>query len=104
MPDIWLQHMLAVMLVDRTVSFRAAHDAARMQDPAVREQRAKIRYVPDAELAALLPVRVAVVEVSLRDGTRLTRARRGGARHGPQSNGPRRGRGKARDLIAPVLR
>src|ERR1700746_2875618 len=34
-PDICLQYMLAVMLIDKTASFRAAHDDARMKDPAV---------------------------------------------------------------------
>src|SRR5205809_2624383 len=34
-PDICLQHLMAVMLVDKTVSFKSAHDNARMQDPAV---------------------------------------------------------------------
>src|SRR5712671_3730434 len=33
MPDICLQHLVAVMLLDTTVSFRAAHDKPRMQDP-----------------------------------------------------------------------
>jgi 2-methylcitrate dehydratase PrpD len=33
-PDICLQHMVAVMLVDKTVSFHAAHDKPRMQDSA----------------------------------------------------------------------
>ena len=33
MPDISLQHLIAVMLIDKTVSFRAAHDKGRMQDP-----------------------------------------------------------------------
>ena len=28
-PDICLQHMMAVMLIDKTASFRAAHDKAR---------------------------------------------------------------------------
>src|SRR6185369_16583214 len=69
-PDICLQHMLAVMLLDGTVSFRAAHDAQRMQDPAVLHERAKVRYVPDESLAALLPARVAIVEVGLREGAR----------------------------------
>src|SRR5215470_13549780 len=32
MPDICLQHMVAVMLLDRTVSFHAAHDKPRMQE------------------------------------------------------------------------
>ena len=35
MPDICLQHMVAVMLLDKTVILRAAHDIARMKDPAV---------------------------------------------------------------------
>ena len=49
-PDICLQHMVAVMLIDKTVSFQAAHDVARMQDPAVLRQRAKVELVPDEEL------------------------------------------------------
>ncbi len=61
-PDICLQHMVAVMLIDKTASFRAAHDKARMQDPAVLRERAKIELVPDAELEKLLPKRVAIVE------------------------------------------
>src|ERR1700731_1497479 len=39
-PDICLQHMIAVMLLDKTVSFRAAHDKPRMQDPAALKERA----------------------------------------------------------------
>src|SRR5258708_30653421 len=35
MPEICLQHLVAVMLLDKAVSFRAAHDKARMQDPPV---------------------------------------------------------------------
>src|SRR5882672_7536558 len=41
-PDICLQHMVAVMLVDKTVSFQAAHDVARLQDSAVLRQRTKV--------------------------------------------------------------
>src|SRR6185312_16501003 len=59
-PDICLQHMLAVMLMDKTVSFHAAHDKARMQQPATLRQRAKVELVRDEELARLLPVRVAI--------------------------------------------
>jgi 2-methylcitrate dehydratase PrpD len=70
MPDICLQHLVAVMLLDKTVSFRAAHDRPRMKDPSVLQQRAKVQLVPDEELEKLIPVRVAVVEVTLSDGTR----------------------------------
>jgi 2-methylcitrate dehydratase PrpD len=102
-PDICLQHMVAVMLLDHTASFAAAHDKPRMNDPRVREQRAKVQYVPDEELAKLLPVRVAVVEVTLTDGTTLTE--RVEAVRGTVRNPMTRQEivDKARDLIAPVL-
>ena len=66
-------------------------------------QRAKVRYVPDEALAALLPVRVAIVEVAL---ARRDRARdRVEAVRGTVRNPMPRGEvvAKARDLIAPVL-
>lgn len=70
MPDICMQHMVAVMVMDKTVSFRAAHDIPRMQDAAVLRMRAKVRLVPDEELDKRLPQREAIVEVTLTDGTR----------------------------------
>lgn len=102
-PDICLQHMVAVMLVDGTASFHAAHDKARMQDAAVLRQRRKVQYVPDASLARLLPARVAVVDITLTDGTQL--ADRVEAVRGTVRNPMPRGEvvDKARDLIAPVL-
>ncbi len=71
-PDICLQHMVAVMLIDKTASFKAAHDKPRMQDAAVLRERAKIQLVRDEPLQKLMPVRVAIVEIVLADGTRLT--------------------------------
>ncbi len=102
-PDICLQHMVAVMLIDATASFRAAHDAARMRDAAVLRERAKVKYVPDEALAKLLPVRVAIVEIVLNDGTRLEE--RVEAVRGTVRNPMRQDEvvAKARDLIAPVL-
>jgi 2-methylcitrate dehydratase PrpD len=102
-PDICLQHMVAVMLIDKTASFHAAHDKARMKDAAVLRQRSKVKYVPDAALARLLPARVAIVEITLTDGTQLSdrvEAVRGTVRNPmPRSEVV----DKARDLIAPVL-
>jgi 2-methylcitrate dehydratase PrpD len=102
-PDICLQHMLAVMLIDKTVSFHAAHDKPRMQDPAALRQRAKVDLVRDDELAKLLPVRVTIVEIELDDGRRL--AERVEAVRGTPRNPMSRAEviEKARDLIAPVL-
>lgn len=102
-PDISLQHMVAVMLVDKTASFHAAHDTARMKDATILRHRRKVTYVPDAALAPLLPARVAIVEITLNDGTMLSdrvEAVRGTVRNPmPRSEVV----DKARDLIAPVL-
>jgi len=103
MPDICLQHLVAVMLLDKTVSFRAAHDKARMQDPAVLRQRAKVQLVPDEELEKLIPVRVAVVEVTLTDGTKLNERVEHvrGTPDNPMT--PAEVVAKARELMTPVL-
>jgi 2-methylcitrate dehydratase PrpD len=103
MPDICLQHMVAVMLIDKTASFKAAHDKPRMQDPVVLRQRAKVQLVPDAELERLLPKRIAIVEVTLTDGTKLTE-RVEGVRGTPENPMTRDEIvTKCRDLITPVL-
>ena len=103
MPDICLQHLVAVMLVDKTVSFKAAHDKARMQDPVVLRERAKVQLVPDAELEKLIPVRVAIVEVTLNDGKVLSER----VEHvrGTPENPMNREEvvAKARELMTPVL-
>jgi 2-methylcitrate dehydratase PrpD len=102
-PDICLQHMIAVMLLDKTVSFRGAHDKPRMQDPAALGQRAKVKLVYDEDLARLLPVRVAVVEIELADGSVLDE--RVSAVRGTPRNPMTRAEviDKARDLTVPVL-
>ena len=102
-PDICLQHMVAVMLVDKTVSFHAAHDKPRVQDAPILRQRAKVDLVRDGELVQFLPVRVAVVEIELADGTRLSE--RISAVRGTPRNPMSRTEvmEKARDLTAPIL-
>jgi 2-methylcitrate dehydratase PrpD len=102
-PDICLQHIVAVMLIDKTVSFQAAHDKPRMQDAAVLKQRAKVTLVRDDELAKLLPARETVVEIDLNDGTHLSE--RVAAVRGTPRNPMGRNEviDKVRDLTAPVL-
>ena len=102
-PNICLQHMVAVMLLDGTVTFAAAHDEARMQDPAALSERAKVDLVHDEALDAFLPVRVAIVEIELDDGSRLSE--RVEAVRGTPRNPMSRDEviDKARDLMAPVL-
>ena len=101
--DICLQHIVAVMLLDKTVSFRASLDEARMKDAAVLRQRAKVELIPDEALQKLMPVRVAVVDITLNDGAHLNE--RVDAVRGTPENPMTRQEivDKARDLIAPVL-
>jgi 2-methylcitrate dehydratase PrpD len=101
--DISLQHLVAVMLVDKTVSFRSTHDTARMQDSAILRERAKVQLVGDDELQKLMPTRVAIVEVTLTDGTQVSD--RVEAVRGTVENPMSREEvvDKVRDLIAPVL-
>ena len=102
-PDISMQHMVAVMLLDKTVSFHAAHDKARMKDPELLRQRAKVQLVADKELDRFSPQRQAIVEVTLTDGTVLTE--RVAAVRGTAENPMARDEvvGKCRDLMAPFL-
>jgi len=101
--DICLQHMVAVMLMDKTVTFRSAHDTARMKDSATLRERGKVKLVPDEPLERLMPLRVAIVDVNLTDGTHLTQ--RVDDVRGTPKNPMTRGEivAKAQDLIVPIL-
>ncbi len=103
MPDICLQHMVAVMLLDKTASFASAHDKPRMKDPAVLRQRAKVELKADEELDKLHPARVSIVEVTLTDGTKLSE--RVEAVRGTAENPMTREEvvAKARELTTPML-
>lgn len=103
MPDICMQHMVAIMLLDGMASFASAHDKARMQDPRVLKERAKVTLIRDEALEKLLPKRVGIVEVTFTDGTTLTE--RVDAVRGTAQNPMTREEvvTKARDLMSPIL-
>ena len=71
MPSICMQYLCAVMLVDGTVTFDAAHDDARMKDPAIQSLRRRIRLIGDAKLQKLLPARHGIVTLRMSDGRTL---------------------------------
>jgi 2-methylcitrate dehydratase PrpD len=103
MPDICLQHLVAVMLMDKTVSFKAAHDKARMKDPATLAVRAKVQLVPSEELEKMEPARQAIVEITLNNGTVLSE--RVNDVRGTVGNPMTREEvaQKCRDLVEPIL-
>lgn len=102
-PDICVQHMVAVLLLKGTISFDTAHNKALLKDPAVLQERAKVKLVKDDALERLMPLRVAVVNVTLSDGTQLSQ-RVDNVRGTPENPMTTEEIAtKARDLITPVL-
>jgi 2-methylcitrate dehydratase PrpD len=100
--DINVQLALAVMLIDKTVTFRAIHDKARMQDPAVVRLRSKVRLEPGGRGAGARPP---LLQITLTDGTKLTQDNVGAGVLGTTANPMSRDQlvAKCRDLMAPVL-
>jgi 2-methylcitrate dehydratase PrpD len=103
MPDICMQHLCAVMLLDGTVSFKSSHDEKRMRDPKVLAVRKKVTLRGDDALTKAMPSREGIVELRLRDGRELrhhTRAVRGTAEN-PMTRAEVDA--KSYDLVAPIL-
>ena len=70
-PDICLQHLVAVMIVDGGATFASIHDAARMKDPKVLAVRKLVEAVPNQELVTAVPARQAIVKIETTDGRTL---------------------------------
>ena len=68
MPDVCVQHLATLAIIDGTVTFAATHDHARMDDKAVRAVRSKITLIPSPELTVAVPARQAIVEFDLASG------------------------------------
>ena len=103
MPDICLQHMCAIMLLDGNATFKSSHDVKRMKDPKVLALRKRIKLVGNDEFQKIKEKRQAVVEIRMRDGRKLrhhTKAVRG-TRDNPMTRADVDA--KSYDLLAPVL-
>jgi 2-methylcitrate dehydratase PrpD len=103
MPDICMQHLCAVMLIDGTVTFKSSHDEKRMRDPKVLALRKRVTLLGDDALTKVMPSRQGIVELRLKDGRSLrhhTSAVRGTAEN-PMSRAEVDAKGY--DLIAPVI-
>jgi 2-methylcitrate dehydratase PrpD len=103
MPDVCLQHLLAVMLLDGTISFATAHDRARMSDPAIRTLRDRIFTLGSKDLTDAKPPRQAIIEITTTDGRTLRHHTRAvlGTPSNPMSTD--QVSAKAIDLMAPVI-
>ncbi len=103
MPDISVQHLLALMLVDGKVTFASAHDFKRMRDPRVRAVRERVETIGDPSLTDTLRRWRAVIAITLKDGRMVsgqTMAAKGSSEN-PLTPGEENE--KALDLMVPVL-
>ncbi|MEC9309635.1 MAG: MmgE/PrpD family protein [Chloroflexota bacterium] len=71
MPDINLQYIFAVALLDGKISFEAAHSFERMTEKDVLNLRSKITLIGDPELTKAEPQTPSIVEVTTKDGRHL---------------------------------
>jgi 2-methylcitrate dehydratase PrpD len=102
MPNISLQHLLALFLVDRQLTFSSVHDVSRMNDSAILALRARVKLIPNLELQRS-GGRQAIVRVFLNNGDVLSH-------HTPRvrgtwENAMRRDEvhAKAHELIEPIM-
>ena len=103
MPDINIQHCIALALVDGGVSFASTHSYERMGDPAVLAMKERVTLQAEPSLVMPEAPRQAIIEVTTRDGrvvSHHTKYAPGTAQNPLDTDGVC---AKARDLIAPVL-
>jgi 2-methylcitrate dehydratase PrpD len=103
MPDVNCQHIIAVALVDGTVSFEDSHSYERMKDPKVRAAKERVELIADPKLMDPAAPRSGRVEVTLRDGRTVSHFTRHapGTKENPMDT--ERVNAKARLLMEPVL-
>jgi hypothetical protein len=103
MPDVNLQHLISVALIDGAVSFSDSHSHERMKDPAVLAVRARVQLVGDKALMVPDAPRSGFVEVRLRDGRTVNHFTRHapGTKENPLDTDAVNA--KARGLMEPVL-
>jgi 2-methylcitrate dehydratase PrpD len=103
-PDINIQYAMALMLIDKTATFRSIHDRPRMQDPAILRLRAKVRLeAPAGDGRGRADGGRPLLEITLADGTRVSQD--AGPVLGTVQNPMTRDQlvAKCRDLMTPVL-
>ncbi len=103
MPNINLQHMMAVFLMDGSISFAAAHDIGRFNDPVTKALREKVELQGDNALVTPESPRQGIVELVMKNGEQhrdhVVAVR--GTMENPMTT--EEVESKARDLLTPVL-
>ena len=68
MPDVNIQYILAAIIVEGELTFEAAHDYERFQNPRVLALKEKVQLIGDEEMERSGPRFQGLVEITLKDG------------------------------------
>ncbi len=103
MPNMCLQHLASLFLIDRKLNFTNTHDESRMNDPDILDLRQKIELLPSKKLRAASPPRQGIVEILTLAGQKLRHHTK--AVHGSAANPMNRQdiATKAEGLMTPIL-
>jgi len=103
MPDVNLQYIIAVALIDGAVSFANSHSYERMADPQIRAVKERVQLVADRKLVDPAAPRSGMVEATLKVGRTVSHFTRfpPGTKENPLNTEGLNA--KVRDLMAPVL-
>jgi 2-methylcitrate dehydratase PrpD len=101
MPDVNMQYILSVLLLDGVLTFKAAHDYDRISDPRVLEQKQKLFFHQDTSIGRG-GIR-ASVDVTMKDGRVLNNQPRAikGTVENPMTD--EEVEWKALDLMEPII-
>jgi 2-methylcitrate dehydratase PrpD len=102
-PDLCVQHLIALAIADRGVTFASVHDRARMNDPKVLAIRRLVEVIPSAEMQQATPAHQTTLGIVTADGRSLsqhTAIVRGLARNPMDASEVE---SKALDLMGPIL-
>jgi 2-methylcitrate dehydratase PrpD len=102
-PDLCVQHLIALAIVDRGATFASVHDKARMQDSKVLAMRKLVQIIPSAEMQAATPAHQTTLKIVTSDGRTLTQHTTvvRGLANNPMDQ--KEVEAKALDLVGPVL-
>ena len=103
MPDVNLQHILALALVHGKLTFDAVHSDDATKDPSIQSIQSRIQLLPDPSLLESVSPRQVRLDVLTRGGKTLTKhlLTYRGTPENPAST--REVEDKARELILPVI-
>ncbi len=68
MPEICLQHLVALMIIEGKMDFHLAHDRTKMANPEVLKLRKSITLEGSDELSKNMPTRQGIVRLTLQSG------------------------------------